>query len=83
MDSSSDYSNNDDYDSDNSTDSDKKTLYSDDELIKLMKIDHTYPEPTDPNFQEKIFKKREFYYPAGRRRGSSYYWSLTGVQYAQ
>jgi hypothetical protein len=57
--SSSEY---DDYNTDTSTESDKKTLYSDDELIKLMKIDHTYPETTDPNFQEKIFKKREFYY---------------------
>ena len=40
----------------------KKQFYSDDELKKLMKIDFTYPEPTDDQFQEKIFKKREFYY---------------------
>lgn len=58
--SSSEY---DDYtDSDMSEDSDKKTLYSDEELVKLMKVDHTYPETDDPNFQEKIYKKREFYY---------------------
>lgn len=31
-------------------------------LENLMKIDYTYPMPTDPNFQEKIYKKREFYY---------------------
>jgi hypothetical protein len=29
---------------------------------ELMKINYTYPDPTDPEFQYKIFKKREFYY---------------------
>lgn len=29
---------------------------------KLMDIEYTYPPPKDKNFQEKIFKKREFYY---------------------
>ena len=28
----------------------------------LMKIDYTYPDPSDPEFQYKIYKKREFYY---------------------
>ena len=52
-----------DYDtSEESSDIMKKTPHSDDELKALMKIDHTYPEPTDDKFQEKIFKKREFYY---------------------
>lgn len=29
---------------------------------KLMKVNHTYPETDDPDFQYKIYKKREFYY---------------------
>ena len=29
---------------------------------KLMDIEYIYPPPRDKNFQEKIFKKREFYY---------------------
>lgn len=35
---------------------------NDDKLKELMKIDYTYPELDDVNFQEKMFKKREFYY---------------------
>lgn len=27
-----------------------------------MKVDYTYPDPSDPDFQYKIYKKREFYY---------------------
>lgn len=34
----------------------------DDKLIKLIKTDYTYPETNDDKFQEKIYKKREFYY---------------------
>ncbi len=37
-------------------------LVNDDKLKELMRIDYTYPELNDDNFQEKIFKKREFYY---------------------
>lgn len=33
-----------------------------DELIKLMKTEYTYPATNDKNLQEKIYKKREFYY---------------------
>lgn len=32
------------------------------ELIKSMDIDYYYPNPSDPEFQSKIYKKREFYY---------------------
>ena len=32
------------------------------ELEKLMKQDFSHPEPDDPNFQDKIYKKREYYY---------------------
>lgn len=33
-----------------------------DDINDLLRTDYTYPEPTDPNFQSKIYKKREFYY---------------------
>lgn len=29
---------------------------------KLMNVNHAYPSPEDPEFQHKIYKKREFYY---------------------
>ena len=29
---------------------------------KLMNMDYTYPIPADPDFQKKIYTKREFYY---------------------
>ena len=32
------------------------------ELINLIKTEHTYPTTRDKNLQEKIYKKREFYY---------------------
>ena len=32
------------------------------DIEKLMKIDYIYPEPDDKNLQNKIYKKREFYY---------------------
>lgn len=46
----------------------------DDKLIKLIKTDYTYPEVDDENFQEKIYKKREFYYHKieGRQNINSY-----------
>nr|QBK88407.1 MAG: DEAD/SNF2-like helicase [Mimivirus LCMiAC01] len=37
-------------------------ITSEDEFKKLMKIEHTYPNPTDKDFQNKIYIKREFYY---------------------
>ena len=33
-----------------------------DDLKKIMKINYSYPDQTDPHFQKKIYKKREFYY---------------------
>lgn len=35
---------------------------NDEELIKLMEMDNTYPNPNDPEFQKKIYSKREFYF---------------------
>lgn len=34
---------------------------TDEELKKLMNKEYIYPNADDPNFQEKIYKKREFY----------------------
>tara|TARA_A100001015_G_C15000130_1_gene718097 strand:- start:30 stop:152 length:123 start_codon:yes stop_codon:yes gene_type:complete len=31
-------------------------------LKKLMMQEHNYPNTNDPEFQSKIYKKREFYY---------------------
>lgn len=39
-----------------------KDVGPDNEYKKLMKVDYTYPDPSDPDFQYKIYKKREFYY---------------------
>ena len=33
-----------------------------DNLHELMEKNYTYPSPEDPEFQSKIYKKREFYY---------------------
>lgn len=35
---------------------------NDEELEKLMEVEYTYPEYNDSSFQEKIYKKREFYF---------------------
>ena len=35
---------------------------SEDDLVKIMKINYSYPDQSDPHFQNKIYKKREFYY---------------------
>ena len=35
---------------------------SDMDLENLMDIEYVYPSPSDPEFQNKIFTKREFYY---------------------
>lgn len=37
-------------------------MEKEDELKKLMKIDYDYPDTDDQDFQEKIYRKREFYY---------------------
>ncbi|ARF10931.1 SNF2-like helicase [Hokovirus HKV1] len=39
----------------------KNTSDDIDELIKYMKIEYSYPSVNEPNFQEKIYRKREFY----------------------
>lgn len=39
-----------------------KSEHIDKDMIDAMKIEYSYPNVADPNFQEKIFKKREFYY---------------------
>jgi hypothetical protein len=31
-------------------------------LMELMKVEYVYPNPSDPEFQYKLYKKREFYY---------------------
>ena len=31
------------------------------ELIEQLKKDYSYPDPTDPDFQSRIYQKREFY----------------------
>jgi hypothetical protein len=45
-----------------SEESSDRQLDKSDELKNAMKIDYSYPETNDPNFQYKIYKKREFYY---------------------
>lgn len=57
----------DDFESDDfsstSEDSDvDKQVLSDNKLKELMNIEYTYPDPIDKDFQQKIYKKREFYY---------------------
>ena len=39
-----------------------KDVLSDNNLKELMKVTYNYPDQIDPNFQEKIYNKREFYY---------------------
>jgi superfamily II DNA or RNA helicase len=36
--------------------------WSEQEKVALMKKTYSYPEPDDPDFQSKIYKKREYYY---------------------
>ena len=43
----------------NSTES---TTSTDNKYTKLMNIEYTYPSPSDSEFQNKIYTKREFYY---------------------
>ena len=41
---------------------DDVAVLSDDHLKELMKINYSYPETDDDDFQEKVYKKREYYY---------------------
>jgi superfamily II DNA or RNA helicase len=47
--------------SETETEPETETVPSDD-LIKIMKINYSYPEQSDPHIQQKLYKKREFYY---------------------
>jgi|SRR3990172_758588 len=38
------------------------SVLSDEKLRELMNINYTYPDPDDKDLQEKVYKKREFYY---------------------
>lgn len=42
--------------------SEDKEVLNDEKLRQLMKREYTYPETNDKNFQEKIYRKREYYY---------------------
>jgi hypothetical protein len=42
--------------------SDKINKNDIDNLIELMKINFSYPDPNDDDFQTQIYKKREYYY---------------------
>ncbi|CAH6421403.1 DEAD/SNF2 helicase [uncultured virus] len=56
--------------SEQETDSSQSSTEKDrDNLKKIMNIDYTYPEPSDPEFQRKIYDKREFYYHRKPGRG--------------
>lgn len=46
----------------NNDDKDSSASKRESEFENEMKINYSYPEPNDPNFQLKIYKKREFYY---------------------
>jgi hypothetical protein len=50
--------------SDNKTYEDKELDKTDrvEKLKEMMMVDYSYPQENDPNFQYKIYKKREFYY---------------------
>jgi superfamily II DNA or RNA helicase len=49
-------------DSDSSNNLEESNNISDDDLVKIMKINYSYPEQSELDFQKKIYKKREFYY---------------------
>lgn len=50
------------FDESESEDDLDKDVLNNEQLKELMNIEYTYPDPLDDNFQEKIYKKREFYY---------------------
>ena len=51
----------DDFESPSDSPEDTQIL-KDSRLKELMNIEYTYPDPTDKDLQQKIYKKREFYY---------------------
>jgi superfamily II DNA or RNA helicase len=61
QDLSSNTESNTDTDTESNTDTDSDNISYDD-LKKIMKINYSYPEQSDPHFQRKMYKKREFYY---------------------
>lgn len=51
-----------DFETTQTTPDSSKILEADFNIRDAMKIDYTYPSPDDPDFQNKIYQKREFYY---------------------
>jgi superfamily II DNA or RNA helicase len=47
---------------DDNDDNDDNNYVPPDDIIKIMKINYSYPSQDDNNFQNKIYQKREFYY---------------------
>jgi hypothetical protein len=60
--SNTNYNTNSNANSNANNDSDLPTPELEEQLTKLINIDYTYPLPNDKEFQEKIYRKREFYY---------------------
>lgn len=52
----------DDFESSSDSEEVDTAILSDNKLRELMGVEYTYPDQDDQNFQEKIYKKREFYY---------------------
>ena len=50
------------------------SLENKDKLLKEMNIDYTYPDYNDPDFQAKIYNKREYYFnkATGRQKLKTY-----------
>lgn len=49
----------------NNSDTDEKSITGtqpERNIQNLMEINYSYPDPTDPELQSKLYKKREFYY---------------------
>jgi len=44
------------------------SISSQDEIVENMKINYSYPDSSDPDLQYKLYKKREFYYHATKKR---------------
>lgn len=51
-----------DYDEEDISDEEYDSSFDDDKIKELMKMEYIHPEEEDPDFQEKIYKKREYYY---------------------
>ena len=52
----------DQFDDSEDTETLDKEVLNDKRLKELMNIEYTYPGPDDDDFQEKVYRKREFYY---------------------